>query len=92
VNVNRMPIPDVVRRALAAVAPEADLEALSPGASLRDELDLDSMDFLNFVLGLHRSLGVEIPEADYGKLATLAGCVAYLEERSKSSGPPRAPP
>jgi acyl carrier protein len=78
---NDAPILDVVRRALAAVAPEADLDALPPGASVRDELDLDSMDFLNFVVRLHEALGVDVPEADYGKLATLAGCVAYLEAK-----------
>jgi acyl carrier protein len=76
---------DAVRRALAALAPEADLDALPPDARLRDELDLDSMDFLNFVVGLHEALGVEIPEADYGKLATLAGCVAYLQARAPAA-------
>ncbi|MCC6554297.1 MAG: acyl carrier protein [Polyangiaceae bacterium] len=77
------PVLDAVRRVLAGVAPEADLDALPPDASLRDELDLDSMDFLSFVIGLHKVLGVEIPEADYGKLSTLGGCVAYLEARVK---------
>lgn len=72
----------VVRRVLAGIAPEADLDALPPEASLRDELDLDSMDFLRFVRGLHEALGVDIPESDYGKLATLAGCAAYLDARS----------
>lgn len=69
------------RLKLAAVAPEADLDALPPDAGLRDELDLDSMDFLSFVIALHKALGVEIPEADYGKLTTLAGCVAYLDAK-----------
>jgi acyl carrier protein len=77
-------IRDAVRGALAGVAPEADLDALPAGANLRDELDLDSMDFLNFVVGLHEALGVDIPEADYAELATLAGCVAYLEARAGS--------
>ena len=45
------------------------------------QLDLDSMDFLNFVVGLHAALGVDIPEADYAKLATLDGCVEYLAAR-----------
>ena len=80
---NHSPILDVVRRALAGVAPEADLDALPPDASLRDELDLDSMDFLSFVVGLHKALGVDVPEADYGKLATLAGAVAYLEAQTR---------
>ena len=47
-------------------------------ANLRDTLDLDSVDFLNFVVGLHAALGVDIPEADYDKLASLDACVAYL--------------
>lgn len=45
---------------------------------MRDQPDIDSMDFLNFVIGLHKELKVEIPEADYPKLATLDGCVNYL--------------
>ncbi|MBZ5703592.1 MAG: hypothetical protein LAN84_17305, partial [Acidobacteriia bacterium] len=44
----------------------------------RDQLDIDSMDLLNFVIALHQELHVEIPEADYPKLATLQGCVDYL--------------
>jgi acyl carrier protein len=73
---------EIICRVLASIAPEADLDALPPDASLRDELDLDSMDFLSFVVGLHKALGVDVPEADYGKLATVAGAVAYLEARA----------
>jgi len=47
--------------------------------SFRDQLDLDSMDVLNFVIGLHTAFGVDIPEADYAKLATLEGCLEYLQ-------------
>ena len=47
-------------------------------ADLREELDIDSMDFLNFVIGLHERTGIDVPERDYPKLATLAGCVSYL--------------
>jgi acyl carrier protein len=50
-----------------------------PGVPLRDQLDMDSMDFLNFVIGLHGELNVEIPETDYRELSTLDGCVAYLK-------------
>ena len=71
-------IRDVVLRVLGEIAPEADLSALQPQARLRDQLDIDSMDFLNFVIGLHKELHVEIPERDYGRLATLAGCIEYL--------------
>jgi acyl carrier protein len=69
---------------LGEIAPEADLAAVRPDVPLREQLDLDSMDVLNFVVGLHEALGVDIPEADYGKLATLDACVAYLEARRPS--------
>ena len=64
--------------ALGDIAPEANLSALPPGKDIRDELDIDSMDFLNFVIALHEKLGVEIPEADYPQLFTLDGAVVYL--------------
>jgi acyl carrier protein len=66
---------------LGGIAPDADLAAIDPGESLREQLDLDSMDFLNFAIGLNRQLGVEIPEADYPKLASLDGAVAYLQAK-----------
>ena len=65
-------------RVLGEIAPEADLAALKPDVAFRDQLDLDSMDLLNVVIGLHAALGVEIPEADYSSLVTPAGCVDYL--------------
>ena len=73
---------DELRRAvltvLRQVAPEIRPEAIDPAANLRDTLDLDSVDFMNFVVGLHAALGVDVPEADYAKLASLDDCVAYL--------------
>ena len=66
--------------------PKLEPESLDPKAELRSQLDLDSMDFLNFVLGLHKALGIEIPEADYRKLATLDACVAYLGARAGVGG------
>ena len=71
-------IRETVLRAMGEIAPEADPAALKPDVSFRDQLDIDSMDFLNFAIALHEELGVEIPEADYPKLATLDGCVEYL--------------
>ena len=65
-------------RVLGEIAPEADLSALKPDVAFRDQLDLDSMDLLNVVIGLHAAFGVEIPEADYSSLATPEGCVDYL--------------
>jgi acyl carrier protein len=68
----------VVVRVLLDVAPEVRADTLDPAASLRDTLDLDSVDFMNFVVGLHAALGVDVPEADYRQLASLDACVAYL--------------
>lgn len=68
-------------RALGAIAPEADLGHVDPKRGLRDQLDLDSMDFLNFVAALHAALGVDVPERDYAKLDSLDGAVAYLAAR-----------
>ena len=71
----------VVIDALLSVAPEADPAQLRPAVSFRDQLDLDSMDFLNFAIALHKALGIDIPESDYRKLMTLDSCVAYLGAR-----------
>ena len=68
---------------LAQIAPESDPAELSPNENIRRALDIDSFDFLNFLIGLHEKLGVDIPEADYGKLNTLAEMVAYLAARTK---------
>ncbi|HLZ35587.1 MAG TPA: acyl carrier protein [Nitrospira sp.] len=67
-----------VLRLLGEIAPEADLSRLKPDLSFRDQLDIDSMDFLNFIVALHKELGVEIPEADYPKYSTLNGCLDQL--------------
>lgn len=71
-------VKSTVLRILGEIAPEADLVSLKPDVSFRDQLDVDSIDFLNFVIALHKELRVEIPEADYPKLATLKGCVEHL--------------
>jgi acyl carrier protein len=71
-------IRDAVLRTLGEIAPEADLQRLRPDVSFRDQLDIDSMDFLNFVIALHERLQVDIPEADYPQLSSLNGSVRYL--------------
>jgi len=83
----RHEIRDAVGRALTSVAPEIDLQALGPDDEFRRQLDLDSMDFLNFVIALHKSLGVDVPEADYGKLETLNRAIEYLVGRLGASNP-----
>lgn len=80
-----------VHDALHRIAPEIDPAALDRGGDLRQQADIDSVDYLNFILALHESLGVDVPESDYPKLRTLDAIVGYLEARLESpavgSGP-----
>lgn len=69
---------DVMIRALSEVAPEVDPASIDPDANLAEQLDIDSIDFLNVIVSVHEQTGIEIPERDYPKLATLTGAVAYL--------------
>ena len=68
----------LILEVLGEIAPEAELDRLPGKAQLRDELDLDSIDFLNFVAAVHELTKLDIPEADYGRLATLDDAVTYL--------------
>ena len=70
-----------VRTALARIAPEADLDVLPGDADLQEELDLDSMDFLNFLIALSELTGVDIPETDSSQVRTFADCVGYVTAR-----------
>ena len=72
---------EAIREVLAEVAPDADLGALPPDADLRDSLELDSLDFLNFVEALGQRSGRRIDEDDYPKLATLDSGAAFLAGR-----------
>jgi acyl carrier protein len=66
---------------LSARAPETDPASLAPTANVRETLDIDSYDFLQFLIGLSEKLGVEVPEKDYAKFTTIDGMVRYLEAR-----------
>ena len=66
---------------LKTLAPEMDVAELVADAPLRKQIDLDSMDWLNVLVAIHERLGVNIPETDYGKLATLDNIVVYLAEK-----------
>lgn len=68
----------IAAEVLAGIAPEAELAGVGDDEDLREALDLDSMDFLNFVIGLAQRSGMKIPEADTPRLRTLRGVVAYL--------------
>jgi acyl carrier protein len=69
-----------VIKTLSGIVPELDPHSLKPAVSLRDQLDVDSMDFLNFLIALHQEFGVDVPESDAGKLGTIDACVDYLEQ------------
>jgi acyl carrier protein len=66
---------------LSDVAPEITDEEIEDDSDLRDELDLDSMDILRWVQGIHKALGVEIPEEDYDKVTTLGDAIGYIAAR-----------
>jgi len=72
----------VMRAALAGVAPDLEVDELDAETLIRDQADFDSMDTLNFAIALSRALGIDIPESDYGRLASLAECRRYLAERT----------
>lgn len=74
-------IREAILSVLKGIAPELDPAAIEPDRPLRDQVDLDSMDFLNFILGLHKKLGVNIPESEYRKLITLDEITGYLRAR-----------
>lgn len=69
-----------VIKTLSGIVPELEPGALKPGQSLRDQLDIDSMDFLNFLIALHQEFGVDVPESDAGKLGSIDACVEYLAQ------------
>lgn len=69
---------DLISEVLNGIAPEADPTTLAGGEDLREALDLDSMDFMNFVVALHERTGIDIPEADYPQFRTLDRVLAYL--------------
>jgi acyl carrier protein len=76
----------IVLAELTRVAPELDATTLRSDTPLRDQVDLDSMDFLNVVIGLHERLGIDIPEADYARLSSIDAIVAYAASKLGAGG------
>jgi acyl carrier protein len=68
-----------IKDIIATIAPDEELSSLDPDERLREQIELDSMDFLDIVMELRKRYGIQVPEADYGELATLNGCANYLE-------------
>lgn len=75
----------VVQEELNNIAPEVDMTTVDATADLREAIDIDSMDFLNFITAIHHRLGLDIPEIDYPKLVTIDGAVAYITAHLKSA-------
>jgi acyl carrier protein len=70
----------LVRGILQDIAPDLDINSLRPDVDMRDALDIDSVDFLNFVAALHEKTGIDIPERDYPMVSTVDRCVDYLSK------------
>ena len=75
---NQIQVREIVLNIIMDIAPDEDTQNLKDELSLREQLDLDSMDFLDIVMELRKRHKVEVPAEDYGKLATMASCVSYL--------------
>jgi acyl carrier protein len=71
-----------LREAFHQIAPEVDFDRLDPGADLREEADLDSVDLVNLIVLIDAELGVDIPEIDYGEISTLENLTRYLVDRA----------
>ena len=84
-RLNETQLQETVLRVLSGIAPEIDFNSLDAAKDLRDQIDIDSVDFLDLVIGLHKELGIDIPDADVAKLTTLNGCVSYLLAKTGSS-------
>ena len=84
---NREQIRATVLEVLGRIAPEADPASIDPRVNLREQLDIDSMDFLNFLIALDKNLQVDIPERDYGQLTTLDACIDYLSAHQDPGRP-----
>jgi acyl carrier protein len=82
---NPVDVRAVIREELARIAPEIEFDALEPGVDLREQADLDSMDYLNLLTALHQRCGVDIPDADAKKLATIDGAIRYIEAKGGGS-------
>jgi len=72
---------EIVFKGLRQIAPEADPATLRPDENIREALDIDSYDFLQFLIGISEVFGIDIPEADYEKVFTLTGLFRYLTAR-----------
>ncbi|HCJ11791.1 MAG: acyl carrier protein [Verrucomicrobia bacterium GWF2_51_19] len=71
---------------ISDIAPDEDISNVNPNVPLREQLDLDSMDFLDIVMELRKKHGIEVPESDYPQLASLHSCAEYLQPKFQNTG------
>ncbi len=74
-------IRSLIAELIGGIAPEADMTTLSDDEDMREALDLDSMDFNNLIVAIHKRTGIDVPESDYRRLFTMGGAIAYLGAR-----------
>ena len=75
---NREELAKRILELLTEIAPDVEASSVIPAIDFRDQFDFDSMDTLNFAIALHRELGIEVPETEYARLASLDKCLEYL--------------
>lgn len=76
---------------LKKIAPDTEPETLRPGDNIRTSLEIDSFDYLQFIVAIDAQFGIDTPEADYGKIQTLKTLADYLREKSPDVSPPGVP-
>jgi acyl carrier protein len=76
-------IRNTILEIIGQIIPDEDLSGLKGDIPIREQVELDSMDFLDIIMELRKRYGIEVPEDDYMQLATLDGCVAYLDPRMR---------
>lgn len=80
---NEEEIKNTIFQLLKQIAPDTEPSALQPDENIRETLNIDSFDSLQFIVALNEKLGIEIPEQDYGKIATLKSLVSYILDKKK---------
>ncbi len=89
-DTDRQTLTTTVLSLLRAIAPELEPEMLDPQRPLRQQVDLDSMDWLNFLVSLHQRFGVDIPESDYARLVCFNDVLDYVQARLAAGAPGQA--
>jgi acyl carrier protein len=80
---NEEEIKEIIFQLLKKIAPDTEPSALQPGENIRETLNIDSFDTLQFIVALNKKTGIEIPEEDYGKIATLQALTAYIKNKKQ---------